>query len=154
MAGSPLGVNLRGFSDLQRRLEALSKEEATKAGQTANRAGAAVLRKKVIATAPNSPKTTEGETRTRHNKGGTTRQETHGKIVNNVVVRKTKNSTPTQVNNAVSIKSAAYHASFVEFGSIHNTADPFMLRALEANEQSIMDAISKVLNKQLIKRGA
>lgn len=153
MAGTPLGVNLRGFSDLQRRLETLSKEEATKAGQIANRAGAAVLRKKVIESAPNSPKTTEGETRTRHNKGGTTRQETHHKIVNSVKVKKLKAGQAGEVKNAVTIVGA-YHASFVEFGSIHNTADPFMLRALKANEQSIMDAISKVLNKQLIKRGA
>lgn len=152
MAG-PLSVNLRGFSDLQRRLESLSKEEATKAGQSANRAGATVLRKKVIEVAPNSPKTTEGEIRTRRNKGGTTRQEVHNKIVNSVRVRKTKAEKPGEVRNAVTIVGA-YHATFVEFGSIHNTADPFMLRALESSEQSIMDAISKVLNKQLIKRGA
>lgn len=130
MAG-PLSVDLRGFSALQRRLESLSKDEATKAGQIANRAGAAVLRKAVIATAPKSPKTTEGEIRTRHNKGGTTRQEVHNKIVNSVRVKKIKAGQAGEVKNAVTIVGA-YHATFVEFGSIHNSADPFMLRALEA----------------------
>lgn len=146
-------ANMRGLNALQRRLESLSKEEATRAGQIANRAGAAVLRKKVMETAPNSPKTTEGEVRTRHNKGGTTRPEKHRKIVNNVKVKKTKSTDPTQVHNAVAIVGA-YHASYVEFGSIHNTANPFMVRALESSQQSIIDAIAKVLNKQLVKRGA
>lgn len=146
-------ANLRGLAALQDRLESLSKQEATKAGQIANRAGAATLRKEAITEAPNSPKTTEGETRTRHNRGGTTRQETHGKIVNNIKVKKLKSADPTQVKNAVTIGSRAYHSSFVEFGSIHNAADPFMIRALTNSQQSIIDTIGKVLNKQLIKRG-
>lgn len=145
--------DLRGMAALQRRLEGLSKQEATKAGQIANRAGAAVLRKETMKTAPNSPRTTEGEVRTRHNKGGTKRQEVHGKIKNNVIVRKTKSTSPTEVHNAVAIKSNAYHASFVEFGSIHNAANPFMLKALSNAQQPIIDAIGKILNKQLIKRG-
>lgn len=148
-----ISSNLRGLNALQRRLESLSKEEATKAGQIANRAGAARLRKEVIKTAPNSPKTTEGETRTRHNKDGSTRQETHHKIVNSVRLKKTKSTTPTQVHNAVTIVGA-YHSSFVEFGSIRNSADPFMLRALSTANDDIIETISKVLNKQLIKRGA
>ncbi len=146
-------ANVTGTAALQRRLEQLSKEEATKAGQIANRAGAAVLRKEVIKEAPNSPKTTEGETRTRHNKNGSTRQETHHKIVNSVKVKKTKSTSTTQVHNAVSI-GGAYHASFVEFGSIRNTANPFMMRTLQTSQQPIIDTIAKVLNKQLIKRGA
>ena len=154
MAASPISANMRGLAALQRRLENLSKEEAIKAGQIANRAGAAVARKAAIKEAPVSPKTMEGETRTRHNKGGSTRQETHGKIVNHIRVKKTKSSDPTQVHNAVYVDGSAYHASFVEFGSIHNAADPFMLRALEGSQQSIIDAIAKVLNKQLTKRGA
>ncbi|KQO06906.1 HK97-gp10 family putative phage morphogenesis protein [Sphingomonas sp. Leaf242] len=148
-----INFNMSGLAALQKRLESLSKEEATKAGQIANRAGAAVLRKEVIKTAPNSPKTTEGEIRTRHTKGGGTRKETHHKIVNSVKVKKTKGSKATEVHNAVTI-FGAYHATFVEFGSIRNTADPFMLRALNASQGSIIETISKVLNKQLVKRGA
>lgn len=145
--------NVRGLAALQKRLETLAKEDATKAGQVANRAGAAVLRKEVIKTAPNSTKTTEGEMRTRHTKGGATRNETHHKIVNSVRVKKTKTAQATEVTNAVTIVGA-YHASFVEFGSIRNTADPFMLRALNASTDTIIETIAKVLNKQLIKRGA
>lgn len=144
--------NLRGLADLQRRLESLGQAEATKAGQIANRAGAAVLRKAVIAAAPNSPKTTEGEVRTRHNKGGSTRQEIHRKIVNHVRVKKVKAGQDGEVKNSVDV--FAYQATFVEFGSIHNSADPFMLRAYEASEDTIIEAMAKVLNKQLVKRGA
>lgn len=142
-------VNLHGFSQLSQRLSRLAKEDATKAGQVANRAGATVLRKAVVNEAPVSQKTTEGETR---NRG--TRTETHGKIKNNVIVRKTKSATTsTQVQNSVGVKKNAYHASFVQFGSIHNSADPFMLRALQSNEQPIIDAIGRSLNKQLVRRG-
>jgi len=148
-----VSATIQGLAALNRRLESLSKQEATKAGQIANRAGATVLAKEVRKVAPNSPKTTEGEVRTRHNKGGTTRQEVHHKIVNSVKVRKTKGTDPTQVHNAVTI-FGAYHASFVQFGSIHNAADPFMLTALQNAEGSIIAAIAKVLEKQLIKRGA
>ncbi len=146
-------ADMRGLNALNRRLTSMAKEEATKAGQSANRAGAAVLAKAVKQAAPTSTRTTEGETRTRHNKGGTTRQETHGKIINHVKVKKLKSTDPTQVKNGVVIGPKAYHASFVQFGSIHNAADPFMLRAFEDSQQSIIEAISKMLERQLVKRG-
>lgn len=41
----------------------------------------------------------------------------------------------------------------VEFGSIHNQPNPFMLRALESSKDEIIAAIAKALNKGLIKRG-
>lgn len=148
-----INVNLKGFADLNRRLEKISKEEATKAGQIANRAGANILKKEVIKTAPNSPKTTEGEKRTRHTKSGSTREETHHKIINSVRVKKTKADSTTKVQNSVAIVGA-YHATFVEFGSIHNTADPFMLRALEASDETIIETIARILDKQLVRRGA
>lgn len=145
--------NVRGLAELNRAFEKISKQEATKAGQVANRAGAAVYRKAVIKAAPNSPVTTEGQKRTRKNKGGTKREEIHGKIVNNVYVRKTRSSVPTQVHNEVFIGGKAYHANFVMWGSIHNTADPFMLDALKSSEEPLIATMAKVLNKQLIKRG-
>ncbi len=143
--------NVRGLAELNRAMEKLTKEEATKAGQVAARAGAAVLRKAAIANAPNSPKTTEGEVRTRHNKGGTTRKEVHRKIVNHIKVKKLKASQNGEVKYSVDVFS--YHSTFVEFGSIHNSADPFMLRAYQDSEDSMIETIAKVLNKQLVKRG-
>lgn len=143
-------ANLQGFSQLQRRMEQLSKVEATKAGQIANRAGAAVIAKKAKASAPSS-NVAEGATITRNTKGGTTRTEKHHKIVNWIKVRKTKGDTPTQVHNAVSVE--AYQAQFVEFGSIHNSPNPFLRVAFESNNQEIIDAMAKVLTRQLVKRG-
>jgi len=146
-----VSVNLTGFADLQRRLERLSKEEATKAGQAANRAGAVVVRKAAIQEAPDSPKTTEGEVRTRHNKGGSTRREVHHKIKNWIKVKKTRSTSATEVQNTVAI--FAYQSLFVQFGSIHNAADPFFQRAVDNNKQSIIEAMAKVLNRQLVRRG-
>lgn len=143
-------ANFTGFAQLQQRLEKLGKDEATKAGQIANRAGAAVIAKKAKAAVPIS-KIAEGASIKRHTKGGTTRTEKHRKIVNWIKVKKTKGDTATQVHNAVTV--GAYQAQFVEFGSIHNAPNPFLRQAFEANNQEIIDAMAKVLDRQLIKRG-
>ena len=140
-----------GFQQLERRLQALSREDATKAGQSANRAGAAVLKKKIEETAPVS-NVAEGATITRRNKDGSTRQETHHKISQNVKIKKVRSGEGT-VENLVFI-SKAYHATFVEFGSIHNAPTPFMLNALEGNKDDIIEAMRKSLNRNLVRRGA
>lgn len=139
-----------GFAQLEQRLKQLSREDATKAGQSANRAGAAVLKKAVEKEAPVS-NVAEGTKITRHTKGGKTREETHHKIKNNVKIKKSK-APGGRVENLVHI-AQGYHASMVEFGSIHNQPNPFMLRALESNKDEIIAAIAKALNKGLIKRG-
>lgn len=143
-------ANLQGFAQLQQRMNQLSKAEATKAGQIANRAGAAVIAKKAKASAPVS-NVAEGAAITRNTKGGSTRTEKHRKIQNWIKVRKTKGDTPTQVHNAVSVE--AYQAQFVEFGSIRQAPNPFVRTAFESNNQEIIDAMAKVLNRQLVKRG-
>lgn len=140
-----------GFQALERRLQQLSREDATKAGQSANRAGAVVLRKAVEAEAPVS-NVAEGTVITRHNKNGSTRTETHEKIKNHVKVKKQR-AAEGRVENLVYI-SGAYHAVFVERGSIHNAPNPFMLKALEGHKDEIVAAMAKALNKGLIRRGA
>jgi HK97 gp10 family phage protein len=145
-----LTLDTRGFADLQKRLDKLAKEDATKAGQAANRAGATVLRKAVIRAAPDGP-SPEGEVRTRRTKGGATRKEVHHKIKNWVRVKKTKSMSTTEVQNSVSIY--AYTATFVEFGSIHNAPNAFFQRAIDNSGQAIIDAMAKMLNRQLIRRG-
>lgn len=144
-----LSVNLNGFAALQARLEQLSKVEATKAGQAASRAGMVAVRKRVIADAPSSD-VPEGEMRNRTTKGGAKRTEPHHKIKNAVKIKKTKSLSTTEVQTTVFIDT--YHASFVEFGSIHNAPDPFFRTAFEAAIQDALDAVAKTLNKQLIKR--
>lgn len=146
-------ADLKGLKDFEQRLAAIGEDAATKAGQAANRAGAMLVAKEVRRIAPNSPKTTEGEKRKRHNKGGTTREETHHKIVNSVRVKKRKPTDPHTVQNAVTIVGA-YHANFVQFGSIHNAVDPFLTDALENVQQPVIDAVAKMLEKRLTKLGA
>lgn len=147
---SGLTVNLTGFAKLGTRLENLSKEQQTKIGQAANRAGAAVIAKKAKATAPVSNQA-EGSTRTRHTKGGTTRQEVHKKIVNSIKVRKTKSDSTTKVQSSIAVET--YTANFVEFGSIHNAPNPFLRTAFTQGEQDAINQIAKVLDKRLVKAG-
>lgn len=145
-----IGGSMSGFKELERRLQTLAKEDATKAGQSANRAGAVVLKKRIEAEAPVSD-VAEGATITRHNKDGSTRSETHHKIKNSIRIKKVR-AEEGRVENAVGT-GQAYHSVFEEFGSIHNAPNPFMSRALEGGKDDMMAAIAKALNKQLIRRG-
>lgn len=149
---SGLNVTLHGFADLERRLKTLANAEATKAGQAAIRAGGAVARKKIEAAAPLSA-VAEGHLQNRKRKSGAIVQEAHRKIVNWIKVKKTRSKSSTEVQVSVGA-TKAYQASFVEFGSIRNAPQPFMRTAFDQNHQAIIDAIAKVLEKQLIKRGA
>ena len=118
---SSFSFTTSGFRQLEQRLNQLSREDATKAGQAANRAGAAVLKKEIEKEAPVS-NVAEGATITRRNKSGTTRQETHHKISKNVKIKKQRVDTDGRVENLVHI-AKGYHAHMVEFGSIHNQPD-------------------------------
>jgi HK97 gp10 family phage protein len=145
-----LTVNLNGFTALQARLGQLSKDQQTKIGQSANRAGAAVIAKKVKESAPVSS-VAEGSIRTRHTKSGTTRQENHHKIVNAIKVKKTKSDSTTKVQNSIAI--GTYTANFVEFRSIHNAPNPFLRTAFEQGQQEAIDKIAQFLDKKLIRAG-
>jgi HK97 gp10 family phage protein len=147
---SGLTVNLSGFSALHTRLEKLSNDQQTKIGQAANRAGAVIIAKKAKASAPVSTQA-EGSTRTRHTKGGTTRQEVHKKIVNSIKVKKAKSDATTKVKNRIVV--GTYTAHYVEFGSIHNAPNPFLRTAFEQGEQDAINQIAKVLDKRLVKAG-
>jgi HK97 gp10 family phage protein len=147
-----LSVQMKGFAELQARLEQLATTDATKAGQSAVRSGATVALKSIKSEAPVSD-VPEGATHNRHRKDGSAVEEAHHKIANNLKIKKTR--TPNQHQVAVTIGvGPAYQASLVEFGSIHNKPDPFMLRGIANAIQEIIDQMGKALNKQLIKRGA
>jgi HK97 gp10 family phage protein len=141
---------VNGLAGLQARLSNLSREQQTKLGQAANRAGAAVVAKKVKAAAPVSS-VPEGAVRNRHTKGGTTRQEIHHKISNSIKVKKAKSNDPTKVVN--SIVAETYTANFVEWGSIHNAPNPFMRNAFDQAQPEAIAQLAKILNKRLMKVG-
>lgn len=143
--------NLRGLADLNKRLSALPKDVATKLGQSANRAGAAVLAKKAKALAPVGP-VAEGAEVTRKRKSGAVVKEKHHKIKNSIKVKKTKNVSQTRVQNTVTT-GQAYQASFVEFGSIHNAPNPFMKNAFEQNKDEIVATMAAALVKGLTRKG-
>jgi len=147
----PFTFNIRGAQALNARLNQLSREVATKVGQTAVRAGGRQLLKAVKAEAPIGPDA-EGSKRKRKRKSGKVVDETHRKITNNLKLTKIRSPNDGVVTIALHA-GAAYHASMVEFGSIHNAPNPFMQRGLMAGEQQAMDAIGKALNRALTKRG-
>ena len=150
MAG--LDVKLNGFAQLQARLESLATTEATKAGQSAIRSAGTLLKNTVKAYAPVSD-VAEGKTHQRRRKDGSTVEEAHHKIVNNIIIKKLNTGNQHQVGVSVGT-GQAYQSHMVEWGSIHNKPNPFMLRAVQSVEQELIDKIGEALQKQLIKRGA
>jgi HK97 gp10 family phage protein len=147
---SGMTVNLSGLAAIHARMANLSREQQTKLGQSANRAGAVSIAKKVKAAASVS-NVLEGAVRNRKTKAGSVRQEVHHKISNSIKVKKTKSNDPSKVVN--SIVAGTYTANFEEFGSIHNTPNPFMRTAFDQGQQDAIDAISKLLGKRLVKAG-
>ena len=142
---------LTGVSDLQRGLRTLSDKLAKGAAQSANRKGAAVIQKAMKTAAPDGP-TAEGAIQRRKRKNGLVRLEKHAKIRNHLKVKKAKADNATAVRNIISAGNA-YHAGFIEFGSIHNAALPFMRQAMEQNKQAAIDAMKKELARQIVRRG-
>lgn len=149
MAGG-LTFTMTGWSDLENRLKQLSSTDATKAGQSANRAAAAYMVKKIREAAPDGP-SAEGSIRNRKRKSGTVVQEKHEKIKNHVRVRKGRANDANTVENLVIVDP--YHASYEEFGSIHNQATHFVEKTFDRESQAALDVMAKALNKGLIRRG-
>ena len=146
-----VSFNITGASQLNARLNQLARADATKAGQTAIRAGGRELLKATKQEAPVGPDA-EGSVRKRKRKSGAVVTEKHHKIVNNLKLTKVRSKDDGVVKVALHA-GAAYHASLVNFGSIHNPPDAFMLRALNKADEAAIAAISKALNRALIKRG-
>lgn len=145
-------VSTSGFAQLEARMKTLGDDVATKIGQSANRAGAAVIAKKVKADAPVGPDS-EGSIRNRKRKSGKVVQEKHTKIVNNIRVKKVK-APAGRVENAIVVGKDAYHASMVEFGSIHNAPNPFFRTAFALASEDAIAAVSKILERRLQKARA
>lgn len=144
-----LKFDLKGFAELEARLSQLAANDATKAGQSANRAGAAYAAKKVRENAPVGP-TPEGAKRTRLTKRGKVEQP-HKKLKNSVKVTKGRNSDPRTVENLVTIN--AKHAGWVELGSIHNEATHFVEKTFENEANNILEVMAAALEKGLKRRG-
>jgi len=144
-------VTTTGFAALEARMQSLSNDVATKIGQAANRAGAVVIAKKIKETAPIGPDA-EGSTRNRKRKNGTVVQEAHTKIVNNIKVRKVR-AESGKVVNAIVVGRDAYHASMVEFGSIHNAPNPFFRTGFALASEDAVDRVKAILDRRLTKAG-
>lgn len=144
-------VTTTGFAALDTRMKSLSNDIATKVGQSANRAGAVVIQKKIKEGVPIGPHA-EGSIRNRTRKSGKVVQEKHTKIINNVKVRKVR-AEAGRVINAIVIGKDAYHASFVEFGSIHNAPNPFFRTGFALASEDAVDRIKTVLARRLDKAG-
>ena len=144
-------VNVNGMAALNARLQRLGKDVATKTGQAANRAGAAHIAKKIAQAAPDGPDADKSR-RTRKLKNGTQVVYEHRKLNKNIRVKRIKASRDGEIVNQITT-GRAFHALFVELGSIHNQPQPFFESTFEAEKQNAIDKIKITLEKRLQRLG-
>lgn len=145
-----LNVSVTGMAQIERRMQALGNDVATKVGQAANRAGAGHIAKEIAKAAPVGPDA-DGSDRTRKLRNGTQVTTKHTKLSKNVKVRKVRAQNGTVENQVTTGK--AYHGMFVEFGSIHNQPQPFFETTFVREQQAAIDKIKDVLDKRLQRLG-
>lgn len=122
------GDGIEGSAELELRLKQIGTEMATKIIQAACRKAASVVRGKVIEEAPDGP----DEQGAMKGKEGP-----HDKIKNSVKVKKGHSSLPDAATNMVGV-GKAFHALFLEFGTVHMPPHPFMSRAFAESKDGAL----------------
>ncbi|HGO5397576.1 TPA: HK97-gp10 family putative phage morphogenesis protein [Klebsiella oxytoca] len=140
-----MNLDFSGLDDIAKDLDALSRAESNKVLRDATRAGAAVVRLEVIATAPVDS----------------------GKMKRNVVVLTQKSRRSGEISSGVHIRGVnpdtggsdnsmaadnpknAYYWRFVELGTSKMAAKPFVRPAYDAKEEDAAQAVIARANKAI-----
>lgn len=137
---------LQGLDKLKATMEALGPELATKAGQTATRAAANVIRDAAREAAPVGDDDTS---RTYTVNGGTeTRTADYGHLRDNIKTRKGK---PRKAHTVVSFVTtgSAFWGRLLEFGTEKMAARPWLKPATDSAASAALAAMTKTLEKAL-----
>lgn len=125
---------LTGLRDLQRKLGKISHRLATKATREAAEVGAEVVRVEAMGRAPVSARGSRGHPA--------------GHLASNIV-RDTKVVDGTRVEVAVGPSRSAFYGSFVELGTKHTAAQPFLRPAFDEKRNAAIKAARGVLESHL-----
>ena len=137
MAGGR-SFSLQGAKALNAALKELGPEVATKAGATASRKAANVMRDAAVAAAPRGEQPTTKKWR---NKDGTQQEADYGRLHENIKTRKQKAGKAHTIRYIVTTGNA-FWGRFSEFGTEHEPARPWFGPAVEQIAGKVVDAIS------------
>jgi HK97 gp10 family phage protein len=136
-------VKLEGLEELKANLEALGKEVATKVGIRATREAAKAVAEAVRAYAPIG---TQSTVRTRRRRDGTIAIADYGRLRDNIRVRRARARKETTITFNVTTGNA-FWGKFLEFGTVHMPARPWMRPAFDASAAAALNITFVELKK-------
>lgn len=143
MAGR--SFTLQGAKALNDALKKLGPETATKAGATASRKAANIMRDAAKDAAPRGDQPTR---RTWRNKDGSQGEADYGRLHENIRTRKQKARKAHSIRYIVTTNNA-FWGRFSEFGTEHEPARPWFGPAIEQVASKVVDAISEELGRAI-----
>jgi HK97 gp10 family phage protein len=142
-------VKVQGLKELDMKLAELTRQLQTRALRQAVNAGAQIVKKAARAKVPIDT----GLLRREIIAARSRRQSTFGRETFNILIRqKTKKYADTRANRrsrrvgkSYKVQGDAFYWRFVEFGTKHMAARPFLRPALANNQQAAINAIREKL---------
>lgn len=142
-------VKFSGGKQLQRALEDMGEEMATKTGHQANLKAAQYMREKYVEAAPYQPGPTVKSWR---KKNGDVVTADYGHLKENIRIRRDKAHKEGHIVHLVTV-GRAFWGRFLEYGTVKMAARPWMRPAFEANKGAVT-GIQREELERLIKRTA
>lgn len=135
-------IEVKGLRELGEKLQAMGEEMATKIARGATGAAAAKVKAAAQVKAPRRT----------------------GNLAKNIITKRLgKSQTSLTSEHIVTVRrsrtkgmkkageQSAYYGQFVEFGSIHNTPQPFLRPAFDENVQGAIDTMKSVIADRIAK---
>lgn len=139
-----MNLNFSGLENIAKDLDALSRAESNRVLRNATRAGAAVIRQEVIATA------SEDSGKMKRNVVILTQKSRRGEISSGVHIRGVNPDTGgSDTRMAADDPKNAYYWRFVELGTSKMPAIPFVRPAYDAKEESAAQAVIDRANQAI-----
>lgn len=137
-------VHVSGLVDLERVLEQLPGKLRERTLVRAVGAGAAVMQREMIA---HAPVRSDGELKKMSKKSRFARLP--GFLKASIGRRRADRESGTTVTYIVGVLRRAFYANFIEFGTRHQAAHPFIRPAAETTEEQAVDKIADVVRSDI-----
>lgn len=128
-------VKIEGLAELKAAFEQLGKEVSTKIGVRANRKAANLMKQAIVAIAPVG---TRNQVRSRTSKKGVVTRTDYGHLNANIRVRRARAKTDNKIVFHINTGNA-FWGYFLEHGTVHMPARPFMRPAFDATRQTCVN---------------
>jgi|SRR5579871_118008 len=137
-------VNVRGLAELQRTLEQLPAKVQEHVLVVAVSAGAKYLQDKIAQAAP-----VRADNALKKMGGIGTKARLPGFLKASIGRRRDDKGSGSSVTYNVGVITAAFYAKFIEFGTRHQAARPFLRPAVDSNQDGAVNRMADTLSRQI-----